>query len=148
MSKGGDRLVRDVIDALAASVDAGELRRRLSGHFPQVTAEPARRSPQPTGGGELSQAAQKLQSRIGLADILDDAILNARSGDRAFPLRLLFGQLVTDCGDDDLTPEVFQYVPGHHDLTPAEDDQDSCFLVVIGRHAEQAAEDFRTAIGA
>jgi len=47
-------------------------------------------------------------------------------------------------------PEVFQYVPGRHDLTPADDDQDAgdCFLVIIGRDAPRIAGEFRTAIGA
>ena len=44
-------------------------------------------------------------------------------------------------------PEIFQYVPGHHALTPAEEEQD-CFLVIIGRDAPRIAGEFRMAIGA
>ncbi|BDQ34847.1 CobW family GTP-binding protein [Pseudodesulfovibrio portus] len=48
---------------------------------------------------------------------------------------------------DAAAPEVFQYVPGHHDLTPAEDAGD-CFVVIIGRNAERIAGAFRSAVGA
>lgn len=89
-----DPLVQDVLQALGASVDPGELRRRLSAHFkaPAAAKVPA----------EMSDTAKKLQSRIGLADILDDTILNAARGDQAFPLRLLFSELVTACADNDV----------------------------------------------
>jgi hypothetical protein len=100
---GEDALVRDLVEVLCASVDGAELRRRLRGHF--AGAEPPARAPSsrpPKADGAMSEAARKLQSRIGLADILDESILEARSGDRAFPLRLFFGELVQRAGDDDL----------------------------------------------
>lgn len=45
-------------------------------------------------------------------------------------------------------PEVFQYVPGRHELSPAREEEDESFLVVIGRHAPRIAGEFREAIGA
>lgn len=92
-----DALIREVVDVIASSVDQGELRRRLSKHFASAAPAPAV-APAP----EMSAAAKKLQSRIGLADILDDSILNAAQGDHAFPLRLFFGELVADCADNDV----------------------------------------------
>ena len=41
-----------------------------------------------------------MEKRFGMVDILDDSILNARQGDGAFPLRLMFGEL-TEHGDED-----------------------------------------------
>lgn len=91
-----DPLVRDLVEVLAAGVDPGELRRRLDRHFGQAAPPPK------PARSEMSEAAQKLQSRIGLADILDDSILQAGRGDQAFPLRLFFGELVAECADDDV----------------------------------------------
>lgn len=42
-----------------------------------------------------TKGTQKLLTRIVLGDILDDSILGARPSDRAFPLRLFFGDLGT-----------------------------------------------------
>ncbi len=88
-----DPLVREIVDVLAASVDPAQLRRRLGAHF-----QGAERVAAP----QASEAAEKLQGRIGLADILDDSILSAARGDQAFPLRLFFGELVAECADDDV----------------------------------------------
>lgn len=104
-SQGEQALVREVIEALSASVDGAELRRRLRAHFPGEEPRPARPAPRsepPNADGAMSEAARKLQSRIGMADILDESILEAKSGDRAFPLRLLFSELVQRAGDDDV----------------------------------------------
>ena len=49
---------------------------------------------------------------------------------------------------DATDPEVFQYVPGYHALTPAEDVRDSSFLVIIGQDASRVADEFRREIGA
>lgn len=43
----------------------------------------------------VTKGTQKLLTRIVLGDILDDSILGARPSDRAFPLRLFFGDLGT-----------------------------------------------------
>ncbi len=97
-----DPLVKEVVDVLMAGVDPAELRKRLSPMFspPPQAAAPA---PPPTPAGDsVSEAARQLQSRIGLADILDDDILNAGPGTQAFPLRLFFGQLVAVCSENDV----------------------------------------------
>ena len=49
--------------------------------------------------------------------------------------------------NDAAEPEIFQYVPGHHALTPADEEQE-CFLVIIGRDAPRIAGEFRESIGA
>ena len=45
-------------------------------------------------------------------------------------------------------PEIFQYVPGHHALTPSEEFRDPNFLVIIGQDAARVADEFRREIGA
>lgn len=65
-----------------------------------------------TGAGERAGptgergGTAKLLDRIVLGDILDDTILGARSGDRTFPLRLLFSELGTLLGHDDHEGEL------------------------------------------
>ena len=48
----------------------------------------------------VSESAKELERRFSMADILDDSILQARSGDTTFPLRLFFSELVTRAHDD------------------------------------------------
>nr|WP_287413190.1 GTP-binding protein [Pseudodesulfovibrio sp.] len=43
-------------------------------------------------------------------------------------------------------PEIFQYVPGSHTLTPADQTLDECFLVIIGQNSPSIAEHFQAAI--
>jgi G3E family GTPase len=79
-----------------------------------------------------------------------DTPLNRESfseGISAFPSEVLRAKGVVRFRDTE-EPEVFQYVPGHHALTPAEEGQDGCFLVIIGQDAPRIAEDFRAAVGA
>ena len=59
-----------------------------------ATAAPAAAAPPQTPG------TKRLLERIVLSDILDDAILGARPGDRTFPLRLFFGELGTLLASD------------------------------------------------
>lgn len=51
--------------------------------------------PQAPAAPSVTKGTQKLLTRIVLGDILDDSILGARPSDRAFPLRLFFGDLGT-----------------------------------------------------
>ena len=51
--------------------------------------------PAPPGAPTVTKGTQKLLTRIVLGDILDESILGARPNDRAFPLRLFFGDLGT-----------------------------------------------------
>ena len=44
-------------------------------------------------------------------------------------------------------PEVFQYVPGTHSLTPANSRHDDCFVVIIGKDSSNTAQRFQSAIG-
>ena len=102
MAAENDPLLRDVVALLANSLDAAQLRHCVERHV-KAAAGPAPAGPAAAGpaAGQPSEAGAKLQERIGLADILDDGILHANRGDQAFPLRLFFGQLVTDAAHDD-----------------------------------------------
>lgn len=79
-----DQLLSNILDALVASTDADVLRaeidRRLgaSEKVVQTTSSPT---------------SDQVLHRIVLSDILDDAILGAGPQDKAFPLRMLFGDL-------------------------------------------------------
>ena len=70
-----------------------------------------------------------------------------QSGVRGLPREILRAKGVVRFTDAS-APEIFQYVPGHHALTPAEDVRDSSFLVIIGQDATSVAEEFRRKIGA
>ncbi len=67
-------------------------------------------------------------------------------GISALPAQILRAKGVVQFQDTN-TPEIFQYVPGSHALTPADSDPGDCFMVIIGQDALNAANNFRTAIG-
>jgi hypothetical protein len=106
--------IRRIVDAVARSVDTAKLARELDGALATALA---RESPgghaQPPGGLAASppadaaaspQAARpsdELLGRLLLADILDDSILGARAGDKAYPLRLLLTTLGESLGTDE-----------------------------------------------
>ncbi len=69
-----------------------------------------------------------------------------RRGVAGLPDQVLRAKGVVQFSDTN-DPEIFQYVPGSHALTPAEEHTDERFLVIIGRNAPSAAQDFRSAIG-
>jgi G3E family GTPase len=70
-----------------------------------------------------------------------------QAGVSALPHQVLRAKGVVRFRDKD-TPEIFQYVPGHHALTRAEEEPESCFMVIIGQEITRIVEEFRTAIGA
>jgi G3E family GTPase len=79
-----------------------------------------------------------------------DGPLDRRSfqaGVSALPHQVLRAKGVVRFSDGD-TPEIFQYVPGHHSLTLSQEEPESCFMVIIGQEITRIAETFRTAIGA
>jgi G3E family GTPase len=69
-----------------------------------------------------------------------------RNGVDAFPREILRAKGVVRFRDSD-APEVFQYVPGYHALTPAKDIRDSGFLVIIGQNASRVAGELRRDLG-
>lgn len=80
-------------------MDEARVRELVSALAAAVGSEPAAAATTATSSG----AADRLLTRIVLGDILDDAILSARPGDRTFPLRLLFSELggaLTKDGDE------------------------------------------------
>ena len=70
-----------------------------------------------------------------------------QAGVSALPHQVLRAKGVVRFKDGD-APEIFQYVPGHHSLTPSPEEPESCFMVIIGQEITRIAETFRTAIGA
>ncbi len=85
--------LRGIVDAVARSVDTAKLAHELQGLTSPAAPlapplAPAALSPPPAPA--LSPPPSDLLSRLLLADILDDSILGARAGDKAYPLRLLF----------------------------------------------------------
>ena len=80
-----EALVRILVDAVTRSIDED----RLRGELARALA-PAAPTPQP---GSTTMRSDKVLHKIVMADLLDDAILGAQAGDKAFPLRLFFGQL-------------------------------------------------------
>ncbi|AMK12047.1 CobW family GTP-binding protein [Pseudodesulfovibrio indicus] len=70
-----------------------------------------------------------------------------QAGVSSLPHQVLRAKGVVRFADGD-TPEIFQYVPGHHSLTPSREEPESCFLVIIGQEITPVAENFRAAIGA
>ena len=70
-----------------------------------------------------------------------------QKGVASLPREVLRAKGIVRFSDSDI-PEVFQYVPGHHALTPAGDVPDSSFLVIIGQDASRVAGELRTEIGA
>lgn len=90
MSSQASPLVEGALAALLASVDEGKLHREL------VLRLPARPESDAASGASAADAPEPprdLLSKIVLADILDEEILEARAGEKTFPLRLFFGQL-------------------------------------------------------
>jgi hypothetical protein len=86
-----------IVDAVARSVDLAKLAHELEA--PLAALSP---SPPPAAPPAHARPTDDLLGRLVLADILDDAILGSRPGDKAYPLRLLFtcvGEaLATDTG--------------------------------------------------
>ena len=75
-------LVRRIVEALPRAIDAERLERELGDAVAPATAAPS-----------TTPARPDLVARLTLADILDDAILGARAGDKPYPLRLFFAQV-------------------------------------------------------
>ncbi len=70
-----------------------------------------------------------------------------RKGVASLPREVLRAKGIVRFSDSNV-PEVFQYVPGHHALTPAGEVRDTSFLVIIGQDAPRVADELRTEIGA
>jgi hypothetical protein len=85
--------IRTLLDALAGVVGEDALRSEMR----TVLGE----APGPTSGAAASSpGAPSGDARFLLQDILDDSILGAKSGDKSFPLRLLFSELSTRAKDE------------------------------------------------
>lgn len=87
-----DPAARKVLEALLTAEDAASL---MSAIAPPVGKVPVSEIEKPA-----NESAVRMQRRFGMVDILDDSILDARQGDSAFPLRLMFSEM-TEHGEDD-----------------------------------------------
>jgi hypothetical protein len=77
-------LLSAVLDAIASATDPQLLREELSKRLPPVHVPVA---------VTASHTSDEVLKLVVLSDILDDEILSARPSDKAFPLRMLFGDL-------------------------------------------------------
>ncbi|HHH30642.1 MAG TPA: hypothetical protein ENK57_20185 [Polyangiaceae bacterium] len=85
-----DPTARKVLEALLEASDGDALLQAIA------PAERPASAPAPA----VPDSAVAMQKRFGMVDILDDSILDARQGDSAFPLRLLFSELTEHGGED------------------------------------------------
>jgi len=92
-----DPTARKVLEALLNAPDGKAL---LEAVAPSGASSGAAGGGAVLPGDAVPDSALAMQKRFGMVDILDDSILQARQGDGAFPLRLMFGELV-EHGDED-----------------------------------------------
>ncbi len=90
-------LAREVLDALAASVDEAKLEARLRGVAQRAAPAPAAPAPR----GDRSPGDNEALARVAMNDLLDDSILGARPGDKSFPLRALLGEITGALAESD-----------------------------------------------
>ncbi len=101
-------LLGAVLDALVASTDKDTLRAAVDARLGRVdtpaptvaTGSPERLSAVPAAPRSASRLTDSVLSRLVLGDILGDDILGARPADKAFPLRLFFGELAEQLDED------------------------------------------------
>ena len=131
----------------------GDIHRTSHGNVPSTALygvnfrkRPNRPTPLlPPMGGHATHMDDAIQSSL----IEIDAPLDRQSFTKS--VAELPGQVLRAKGvvrfRDAVEPEIFQYVPGHYELTPATEEQE-CFLVIIGQDAPRIAGEFRARIGA
>jgi hypothetical protein len=103
-----EELLKKVVDAVVRSVDATKLQNALAAALAPTEQAPTLPPPAPASAPAAPPVATPgpgapppaLAARLLLTDILDDAILGSRSGDKAYPLRLLFTLLGENLGTD------------------------------------------------
>jgi len=91
-------LLDGILDALVANTEHEALRAEIDRRLgPSKTAVHTASS---------SHTSDQILHRIVLSDILDDGILGARPQDKAFPLRMLFGELAESLAKPETNPET------------------------------------------
>lgn len=83
--------IRPLLDALAGLVGDDALKGEMRAFLGDAP---------PSSAGAQAKAGSEATARFLLQDILDDSILGAKSGDKSFPLRLLFSELSTRASED------------------------------------------------
>jgi len=94
-----------LLSALLRSVDPDLLKRELRDWLDASDANVGEAHVEPGEAVEDGREGEAMDvklvlSKIVLSDMLDDSILAARQGDKAYPLRLLLGQLASSLEDD------------------------------------------------
>jgi hypothetical protein len=87
--------VDELLSAVVASVDRAKLAQAVA-----ALRHSAARDHDETDEPSRAHIAHAVLDRLLLSDILDDAILGARPGERSFPLRVFFGELGRGLDDD------------------------------------------------
>lgn len=94
-------LLSSILDALVATTDAATLRAELERRLTTTTSSSAH-AQAARGGG----ASDEVLRRIVLSDMLGDDILGAKQEDKAFPLRMLFGDLAEQLASHESSPSA------------------------------------------
>jgi hypothetical protein len=88
-----EELLKRIVDAVVRAVDPAKLERELEATLGAASTGDAPKAP---------KAGDDLLGRLVLCDVLDDSILGAAAGDKAYPLRVLMTHLgeslATDTG--------------------------------------------------
>ncbi|MFO0667116.1 MAG: hypothetical protein U0174_24400 [Polyangiaceae bacterium] len=108
-----------VLAALKSSIDDAKFRAA----FGEVT-----RAPSPVASTGTAGAIPAALERLTLSDVLDDAILQARPGDSAFPLRVLLGDGAAKLADSDA---AFAFMTGLNFYFRASVEEDTKVLLAF-----------------
>jgi hypothetical protein len=114
-------LLSAVLDAITSSTDPQRLRDELGRRFPPAPAAAA--------SSPASQTSDELLRLIVLSDMLDDEILSARPGDKAFPLRMLFGDLAQSLSKSGEAESAFAFASAVNFYFRAEQDEEARIAV-------------------
>ncbi len=85
-----DELLQSLLAAVTRALDVGVLRAELGRLLVPAATPSAAAAEAPVS---VTKVTEDALHKLVLADVLDDAILGARPGEKSFPLRLLFGAL-------------------------------------------------------
>ena len=94
-------LARELLDALAASVDEAKLEAKVRAVTQRATAA-APAAP----AASASRGDNEALARVAMNDLLDDSILAARPGDKSFPLRALLAEITGALAESDEAPTL------------------------------------------
>lgn len=120
-------LAKEILEALAASVDEGKLEARVRALASGARA-PAAAAPVTATHARDNEAL----SRLAMSDLLDDSILGARPSDKSFPLRALLGEVSGAIAESD---EALAFAAGlnFYFRAPVEEDAKAVVALEVSR---------------